>query len=218
MKKNSKCVLSLSPLRYCPARPAWRRKSRRLTIGFRWGMEFEKSNVHEEAIKMYTEAIRYDRYYARGIFPEGEGVHGRSIKRTSPKLLQDFNRAIDLDPKNAEVYYERGLLNAFAINNEDARADMQTAASLGHKGAQQWLAPDRAGKARRKRARGGSGRPRSAEAEQCGRRRLTEEKAGKEPGEAFFAPGKRLPSGSEPVVRFDFNKADIKEAVLSRSR
>ena len=38
-----------------------------------------------------------------------------------------------------------------------------------------------------------------------------EDKAGKETGDAFFGPGKRLPSGSEPVVRFDYNKADIKE-------
>ena len=81
---------------------------------FQMGMEYEKSNVYEEAIKMYTEAIRFDRYYARGIFPEGEGVHGCSINRTVTEALQDFNKAIELDPKNAEVYYERGLLNAFS--------------------------------------------------------------------------------------------------------
>jgi OOP family OmpA-OmpF porin len=38
-----------------------------------------------------------------------------------------------------------------------------------------------------------------------------EEKAGSEKGEVFFAPGKLLPSGSEPVVRFDHDKAEIKE-------
>ena len=39
---------------------------------FQMGMEFEKSNVYEEAIKMYTEAIRLDRYYAEAYFRRGK--------------------------------------------------------------------------------------------------------------------------------------------------
>lgn len=174
---------------------------------FQSGMEFERSNVHEEAIKMYTEAIRYDRYYGEAYFRRGKAYIALN-KSNITEALQDFNKAIELDPKNAEVYYERGLLNAFAINNEDARSDMQTAASLGHKGAQQWLAPDRQEKGKETTVVAAG--PRSGEAEQVPA--ATEGKNGKEPGDAFFAPGKRLPSGSEPVVHFDFNMADVKEA------
>ena len=174
---------------------------------FQMGMEFEKSNVHEEAIKMYTEAIRYNRYYAEAYFRRGMAYRAAN-KTYVNEALQDFNKAIELNPKNAEVYYERGLLNAFAINNEDARSDMQTAASLGHKGAKKWLAPDRKEKGKKTTVVAAAG-PRTAEAEQAPA--ATEVKNDKEPGDAFFAPGKLLPSGSEPIVRFDHDKADIKE-------
>ena len=178
------------------------------------GMEFEKSNVHEEAIKMYTEAIRLDRYYTEAYLRRGKAYRVAN-KTYVTEALQDFSRAIDLDPKNAEAYYERGLLNAFTINNEDARTDMQMAAGLGHKGAQKWLAPDRQGKDKEteRPAKMAAAVPRSEEAEQSPTAAVapTEEKAGSEKGEAFFAPGKLLPSGSEPVVRFDHDKSEIKE-------
>jgi outer membrane protein OmpA-like peptidoglycan-associated protein len=181
---------------------------------FQRGTEFEQSNVYEEAIKMYTEAIRYDLYYAEAYFRRGMAYRAAN-KTYVTEALQDFNKAIELDPKNAEVYYERGLLNAFSINNEDARADMQTAASLGHKGAQKWLAPDRQGKSKEteRPATMAAAVPRSDEAGQLPAAGVApmEEKAGSEKGEAFFAPGKLLPSGSEPVVRFDHDRADIKE-------
>ena len=85
---------------------------------------------------------------------------------------------------------------------------MQTAASLGHKGAQQWLSPDRQEKGKENDGVAAAG-PRSEEAEQAPA--AAEEKTGKETGDAFFAPGKRLPSGSEPVIHFDHNMANIKE-------
>ncbi|MBE0559067.1 MAG: OmpA family protein, partial [Proteobacteria bacterium] len=178
---------------------------------FQRGMELEKSNVHEEAIKMYTEAIKLDRYYAEAYFRRGMAYRAAN-KTYVTEALQDFNMAIGIDPKNAEVYYERGLLNAFTINNENARADMRTAASLGHKGAQEWLSPDR-----RKKGSETEGSPRMAaavigpgEAEQSSAAG-GEEQTGGESGDAFFAPGKRLPSGNEPVIHFDLDMADIKE-------
>ena len=39
----------------------------------------------------------------------------------------------------------------------------------------------------------------------------TEEKTVRENVGAFLGPGKQLPSGSEPTIRFDFNRAEIKE-------
>jgi outer membrane protein OmpA-like peptidoglycan-associated protein len=178
------------------------------------GVEYEKSNIHEEAIKMYTEAIRRDRYYAEAYFRRGKAYMAAN-KTSVMEALQDFNTAIDLDPKNAEAYYERGLLNAFSINNENARADMQTAASLGHQGARQWLAPDWRKKAREaeRLAAVAAAAPRSEEAGQspAAGTASAEEKTAGEKGEAFFPPGKLLPSGSEPVIYFDHDKALIKE-------
>jgi outer membrane protein OmpA-like peptidoglycan-associated protein len=173
---------------------------------FQMGVEFEKSKVYDEAIKMYTEAIRFDPYYAEAYFRRGK-AYATAHKTRTEEAFADFNSAIDLDPRNAEAYYERGLLNAFVLNNERAREDMRTAANLGHKEAQQWLTPpDRQQKG--KEATVAASVPSSGEADQAP---AAEEKAVAEAGDAFFAPGKRLPSGSEPVVRFDFNKADIKE-------
>ncbi len=178
---------------------------------FLMGEKFEKSNVYEEAIKMYTEAIRLDRYYAEAYFRRAKAYVAVHKTRTE-EAFGDFNEAIALDPMNAEAYYERGLLNAFTLNNEKAREDMRTAASLGHKGAQQWLAPDHGKKAAEKE---GAKTQTAALPDPGGAQQpppdITEEKTGKETGDAFFSPGKRLPSGSEPVVRFDHNKADIKE-------
>ncbi len=78
------------------------------------------------------------------------------------------------------------------------------------KGRNNGLPPTERKKAKKRRVAAAG--PRPAEAEQAPA--ATEEKTDKEPGDAFFAPGKRLPSGSEPVVRFDFNKADIKEQTI----
>jgi outer membrane protein OmpA-like peptidoglycan-associated protein len=177
---------------------------------FQWGTEYQQSNVYEEAIKMYTEAIRLDRYYAEAYLRRGRAY--RSLNKTYiNEALRDFTMAIDLDPKNAEAYYERGLVNAFSINNENARVDMQTAASLGHKGAQKWLAPareemgrDRAGQTAQTVAV-----PEGVQMSSVPAPAAAKEEMGKEKGDTFFAPGKRLPSGSEPVVTFDFNMADI---------
>jgi outer membrane protein OmpA-like peptidoglycan-associated protein len=173
---------------------------------FQLGMEFEKSKVYDEAIKMYTEAIRFDPYYAEAYFRRGK-AYVTAHKTRTEEAFADFNSAIDLDPRNAEAHYERGLLNAFVLNNERAREDMRTAANLGHKGAQQWLAPpDRQQKS--KEVTVAAAVPSSGEAEQAP---AAEEKAVTEAGDAFFAPGKRLPSGSEPVVCFDLDRAEIKE-------
>jgi outer membrane protein OmpA-like peptidoglycan-associated protein len=175
------------------------------------GMEFEKANVHEEAMKMYTEAIRLDRYYAEAYFRRGRAYMAVN-KSYVNEAMNDFNKAIDLDPKNAEVYYERGLLNAFSLNNENAYVDMKTAAALGHKGAQKWLSPDREEKGKEKeRSDMKVAAAPATEMTPQPQAEGTEEKIVKGNGGAFFGPGKKLPSGSEPIIHFDFNKANIKE-------
>ncbi len=176
---------------------------------FRRGVDAEKTNTYEEAVKMYTGAVELDRYYAEAYLRRGVATLGAD-KTNVMDALRDFNRAIDLDPKNPEAYYQRGLLNAFSISNQDARTDMQTAAGLGHKGAQQWLAPKRQQEekdAERQQATAAAA-PRAVEAEPAPA--AAEKQAGKK-AEPFFVPGKPLPSGSEPVVRFDHDRAEVKE-------
>ena len=96
---------------------------------------------------MYTEAIELDHTYAEAYFKRGKAY--RAYDLTSPKeAMEDFDATISLAPTNAEAYYERGLLNAFLLNNENAMKDMKTAAALGHEGARKWLA---AGKEERSR-------------------------------------------------------------------
>src|SRR4030042_3162681 len=113
------------------------------------GMDFEKHGVYEEAIKMYTKAVILDKNYSEAYFKRGK-AYMASHKTSAMEALSDFNKTIDLEPTNAEAYYERGLLHSFIINNENARADMRTAANLGHKGAQKWLAPDQEEKGKEK--------------------------------------------------------------------
>ncbi|MHB8772501.1 MAG: OmpA family protein [Syntrophales bacterium] len=172
------------------------------------GMEYEKTNVFGEAVKMYTGAIALDRYYAEAYLRRGAATWAAD-KTDVIEAMGDFNRAIELDPKNPEAYYQRGLLNAFSLNNQAARTDMQAAASLGHNEAQQWLAPkkqeDKDAERMRATAAAASGAAEAGQAPAAG-----EQQAGGM-AEPFFVAGKLLPSGSEPVVRFDLDRAEIKE-------
>lgn len=168
------------------------------------GMELEKHGVHEEAGKMYTQAIRADKYYAEAYFRRAKAYFA-THKSNAMEALADFDRAIDLDPTNAEAYYERGLLHSFILNNEHARDDMKVAAKLGHKGAQKWLAPDTKDSASIKVAAvaSGEGVPKSADAGE-------EEKSGEKEGK-YLNLGEYLSSKGEPMIHFDFNMATIKE-------
>jgi len=104
------------------------------------GINLEKQYDLNGAIAAYTKAIAIDSKYADAYFLRGKVC--LSLKPTNClDALEDFNIAIKLDSRNAEAYYERGLLNAFIINNEQAKRDMQMAARLGHIGAQEWLTP-----------------------------------------------------------------------------
>jgi outer membrane protein OmpA-like peptidoglycan-associated protein len=173
------------------------------------GMEFEKQNVYEEAIKMYTTAVEIDKNYSKAYFRRAK-AYMASHKTFAMEALTDFNKAIDLDPTNAEAYYERGLLHAFILNNENARDDMRTAANLGHKGAQTWLAPKPKEKGREKESTdmraADTNRDDAPQSLTAGEGEKSKEREG-----MYLDLGEYLSSKGEPMIHFDFNMSTIKE-------
>ena len=155
------------------------------------GVALESQGVYEEAIQMYTKAIELDDHYADAYLKRGQAY--RVAHSTEPmEALEDFNKAVALDPTNAEAYYQRGLLLAFIIYNEDARTDMKTAVGLGHEGAKQWLA--------------------NTEAQPLSEMKQEAEATGGEEKGPRVDLKDYLPSKSEPMAHFDFNKANIKKS------
>ena len=45
--------------------------------------------------------------------------------------LADYNKAIELDPRFADAYYNRGLTNIFLGNNREGISDLSKAGELG---------------------------------------------------------------------------------------
>ena len=103
------------------------------------GNALEERGIHTEAIKAYTKAIKYDSGCADAYLKRGIALFSER-KSNCAESLTDLTAAIKFAPENAEAYYQRGIVNYYMINNEQARSDMETAAALGHKGAQKWLA------------------------------------------------------------------------------
>ncbi|MBN2284674.1 MAG: OmpA family protein [Deltaproteobacteria bacterium] len=108
---------------------------------FEMGNYYYDQQIFSEAIQAYTKAIDMEPNFVEAFF-----LRGKSNALLKPSnvenAIRDFTSVIEMDSQNADAYYERGLLNAFVINNEQALADMKTAAALGHKGAYAWLYPD----------------------------------------------------------------------------
>jgi len=179
---------------------------------FQKGMAFEKQDVQEEAIRMYTQAIALNHYYAEAYFRRGK-AHMASHKTNTMEALADFDKAIALDPANADAYYERGLLHFFIINNEKGRDDMRMAARLGHKEALNWLAAEQEKGKKMEHPSGtvavvdreGTQIPTAGEGTEMG----------KEKESRSNLLGQYLASGSEPVVYFDHNRSNIKQQYLA---
>ena len=105
---------------------------------FKRGTDLEKQNDPIGAIAAYKKAIDLNSKYAQAYFRKGK-VSFSLKPGNCVEAMEDFSAVIKLDSKNADAYYERGLVNAFMINNEQARSDMEIAAGLGHKVARKWL-------------------------------------------------------------------------------
>ena len=102
------------------------------------GLELASRNIYGEAIDVLTKVIEMDDRYAPAYLERGKMYFAMSPSHCT-EAHADFSKAIALAPENPLSYYERGLLNAFLLQNEQARSDMETAATLGHQGARAWL-------------------------------------------------------------------------------
>jgi len=106
---------------------------------FEKGRTYEVNGDYQAAIKAYDEAISYRTENAAVFFRRA-----RLTFETEPthivEAIRYYSQGLDLDTGNADAYYARGLLHAYALNNTLAREDMETAARLGHKEAVEWLA------------------------------------------------------------------------------
>ena len=55
------------------------------------------------------------------------------------QAIADFNRAIEINPRYGEAYYNRGVVYNRLGNREQAIDDIRTAARLGYEGARNFL-------------------------------------------------------------------------------
>jgi len=107
---------------------------------FEKGTSLEKEKKYKEAIEAFTRAIEIDSQLLGAYLKRGK-IYFTLDRTACLKSLKDFTAVIDVDEDNADAYYERALINFYIINNEQGRKDMEKAASLGHKGAREWLNP-----------------------------------------------------------------------------
>jgi outer membrane protein OmpA-like peptidoglycan-associated protein len=167
------------------------------------GMSFEKQGSYEEAIDMYTRAIMLDKNYTEAYMKRARAYMLYNVEYAMESLA-DFTKAIDIDPTNGGAYYERGLLHAYLLFNEAAVADMRKAASLGHKGAQKWLDSHQGDKSKKKESSTvapdyeGEQKAPAAGAAETGMENKSRDL------------GEYMPSGSKPIIHFDFNMSNIK--------
>lgn len=163
---------------------------------FNKGMALKNNGVYEEAIKMFTKAIELDKNYVDAYLQRGHAYWVSDVI-SYRESMADFDKAISLAPANGEAYYQRGLFNAFLLNNEDARTDMEAAAGLGHKGAKNWLF----GSSKIAKASSVTEMKKEADSE-------TKTIAAKEKRADLR---EFLPSKTEPMIYFDFDKSNIKK-------
>jgi len=157
------------------------------------GILYEKQLVFGEAIKMFTDAISFNPDGADAYLRRGKAYRIYDMTEIE-KPMMDFSVVIEKEPRNAEAYYQRGLLNDFIQKNQAAKSDMITAGGLGHERAKKWLAALGSGRV---------GELQTAQDDQA-----VEGKPVTDDGSRSLAD--YLPRGVEPVVFFDFNRSELR--------
>jgi tetratricopeptide (TPR) repeat protein len=95
-----------------------------------WGIMLSESGSYDEAIRELSAALdknpRFDRgYYNRALSYDRRGGNGDAAS-----ALQDYNRAIDLEPRNSWAWNNRAILRQRAGDLPGAVADFRRAVQL----------------------------------------------------------------------------------------
>ena len=73
-------------------------------------------------------------YFSRG--------HKKFMDEDYEGAILEFNKAINLKPKNKDIYYNRGMAKGLAGDMSGACSDFQIASSFGNKGAKELVERD----------------------------------------------------------------------------
>jgi tetratricopeptide (TPR) repeat protein len=103
---------------------------------FNRAVVYEKMNNFTQAIKDYDKAIELNPEYAYAYSNRGS-VYERL--GNYQEALDNYNMAIKFDPLDKIIYYNRGMLYIKLGNNQQGVKDLQIAARLGDKQAQDYL-------------------------------------------------------------------------------
>lgn len=87
------------------------------------GNVLEKQNKDEEALRAYEQAIRFDSSFAPGFL--GRGRVRMLHLYDSEGSIRDFTKALELDPKESEAWFLRGLCRLGTKQVREARQDFQ---------------------------------------------------------------------------------------------
>jgi len=89
---------------------------------------FDMKN-YDKAMEYFNTAIQYNRSIAK--YYTGR-AYTNAMKSEFINAEDDFSMALDLTPKDASIYYGRGMVRLYLNKNKDACRDFEKAANLGN--------------------------------------------------------------------------------------
>lgn len=99
------------------------------------GLQWERKQDRDKAIKDHNEAIRLDPTYAAGFMHRGNTYARRG---DFDRALADHSEAIRLTPKDADAFYNRGYSYSRKGDHERAIADYSTGLELDANNSRLW--------------------------------------------------------------------------------
>ena len=86
-------------------------------------MELQRPKEALADLEVAIRDVKYDDYYAAR-------ARAQFQLENDPDALSDLNRAIELDPKRAEFYHDRGIVLYYLGEDQNALHDLKQAASM----------------------------------------------------------------------------------------